>query len=309
MIWLVPLLLALSCKTPEAVVEEKVGETGTTDTGEGPFLAVDESEATWSIDDVSAAANEALGYLWEIDPLIIFTRYQEMISKGDGDCPSWSSDGVWSGYCTTSSGLQIDGSADLDWSTDFADKDHQYDHSIRLKADARFTTVDDSTLMIRTTESRYSEYTTTSKGGKHHVAALVEGDFGWSNSSVDDTWLRHAARVEMEIKTDAGTSPATHLSGTVSGLPGTWIDAMSLDYFYFDAVSPEDDCAEEPAGGLSLHSIDMEWYEIRFHGTGSQLQYDGDSCDGCGDAYHGGILVGTVCPDWSLWTSWKDRPW
>jgi hypothetical protein len=306
---MLPFLLALSCKQPEPVEAATTDDTGTIDTGEGPFLLTDDGTETWSTEDLTTAADEAIAFLWEIDPLVLYARYEEMMSEGDDDCPAWSEEGTWSGYCTTSSGLQIDGSAELEWSTDFMEKDTQIDHSIRLKADARFTTSDGATLMMRTVESRYDEYTNTGKYGKHKVTALLEGDFGWSDTSVDDSWLRHSARLEFQIQTGTGVAPSTLLDGTISGLPGTWIDALTMDNIYFDANLPDDGCTEEPSGALSLHTTDMQWYDLHFHGSGTESKYDGDACDGCADAYKNGVAVGAVCPDWSLWASWEDRPW
>ena len=59
-----------------------------------------------------------------------------------------------------------------------------------------------------------------------------------------------------------------------------------------------------------MRDSEGEWYDVNFQGPPYQgARVLPNDCDGCGQVYYRGELLGEVCPDFSILTDWEDRPW
>ena len=100
------------------------------------------------------------------------------------------------------------------------------------------------------------------------------------------------------------------LDGSVTGLDGA-VDAVAVDALVVLDSTLAGDCAGEPAGTLSVREADGgRWWDVVFHGRRTAEDVvDVAQCDGCGDAWYGGVRRGRVCVELGELVSWDAAPW
>lgn len=72
-------------------------------------------------------------------------------------------------------------------------------------------------------------------------------------------------------------------------------------------------CAPEPAGLISLRTLEGAWLTLHFDtppvGQWGEGLADPCSCDGCASAWTAGHRLGEVCVDTSPLLAWERSPW
>ena len=88
------------------------------------------------------------------------------------------------------------------------------------------------------------------------------------------------------------------------------ISAVILEDLYLVQESLGATCGLEPSGSISILDSEGNWYGLSFDGpTGEDWDVDPALCDGCGTAWYRGERLGEACVDFSVLTSWEEKPW
>jgi hypothetical protein len=134
---------------------------------------------------------------------------------------------------------------------------------------------------------------------ERYTQHFIGGDFTWDGPSAAGTWLGSPLRMtggwgSYEVP---GLGGNMVLDGTLSGDLGelTALAASGVSTLT-PAWRPCDTL--EPTGIISLRDADGGWYDAVFNGP-VEGEPTPDQCDGCGELWFEGELVGQVCPDFS----------
>lgn len=248
-----------------------------------------------------AALEEALAVvlarLPEADPIRLFEVYFQLLSGATGTCPSIdASTGqiYWEGDCSSERGFVFSGWALANWGHNARDTEGRTCADLAFYYGfARITDPEGYALDAWGTAS-YGDC--VDGDGVRSIEAAIDGDF-W-DPGVYDAWLaeHHPLEVYWTASEVAGARSLLLEGGyreVTDDVYAVWLDGLP---FAADAA-----CPTEPDGVVRLWDPAGGAYEVTFDGS--------TSCDGCGVATSAGVTLGSVCADFTGYSTWEDRPW
>jgi len=276
--------------------------------------------------DLADAIASAFATLDAIDTRPWYAAYLTQLDWRTGDCPLTLTDfggdyadgqsfEYWQGDCTTDDGAAFEGRV-FHYEWDDVQDDEFLVNGYYVDLSGAVETPDG----LVTGAGAVGAF--TGEGPVYNYwQQIVEGTFTWSGQAADGTWLEEGSAVRPTIARVAIDAPpneaaelpngarVAQIEGGITGLPGD-LDTVSfsgVQLFTGDLGA----CPDEPSGTVSVRDDAGNWYDIEFHGP---VEVDDDSfdpakCDGCGDAWYRGELVGTTCVDFSTLVSWDQSPW
>jgi len=309
-----------------AVLPEAEGEPTGTDAPEDDapseyiYDAEEEEAALLSAGEIEESIREVLEVVVWTNPMELTAFYEDArLDGGDDDCPYYYKDeggenyygyDYWYDSCTADSGSTFSGYA---WSYYYEPYDsgsYIYDDQAYLSSYGSITDRLGNVMDLSGSFYHYS-YGYRNSATRYGYAYLI-GDARWSSEEAEGSWL--ASEYSLNLTYSWGYYPSEpgyyiDLSGSISGLTGD-TNAALFEGFYLGSASVGSDCELEPSGTLSVRDGDGEWYHVEFQGPAwSGAPVFSPECDGCGDAFYRGELLGEVCPDFSPITQWERRPW
>ena len=269
---------------------------------------------------VEESIQAALGEILTLTGTAPLDAYVALMDTADDYCPYYSEyEGslFWYGGCETSEGVIYQG---------YSFYEHYEDAPLFGEDSAMSGPVLNTQSTITLADG-----TRFDMGGSTHVlegplsdemyawSTAVTGSFGWANGADDDTWMSGTVKPTIETAAylwDYGEHGQFRGVVTTAGLTG--LDA-EWDTVYLSELTSMDDlggywpCPEEAAGRISVRSTDGHWFDVVY--DVEQEEPDGPwrsppgTCDGCGQVYASGELVGAACNDFSVLRDWEDQPW
>lgn len=304
------LWLALACSDSDKATTDTAE-----DTAAGAYIdadTLDISNLALSELEVEAAVTEVLVMAIEMNPVLLWSAYEDVLAAGDSSCPtynfnaeySYGSDHSWSDSCTTSGGTTFSGS-----SIGISFGPHEsglLTYQYRMSLSSSFTvTRPDGSMFLMSGEASASRTSSTSTESSY---ASLTGEFHGDGPDEVGTWLGQDLLLELTLLAEDGfNTRKVIMEGALVGLTGD-VTASSYEELYFQAGN-EVVCPTEPYGLISVRDSHGEWYDVQFHGESPEGQSDATLCDGCGDILYRGVSIGTACPDLDAYLNWKDSPW
>lgn len=282
-------------------------------------------EPLLTVEQVKLGIEEGLATVFWADPALLVNEYEGIIETskgsalaGEGDCPYfydyyYDDYGYfyWYDSCTADDDVAYAGYA---LSYDYAGLTsgyYVYNQYNYVSGTGSITSPEGYELelggYVYDYEYEYAGYYS------YHYGYIV-GNFAYDDPEFADTWM--AADLSINIYVygdhyDDDESPQNTLTftGSLAGMTGD-VNTIVLTDTYIASASRGSSCELEPSGTISVRDEAGEWYDVTFQGP----PYVGASvfppdCDGCGQVYFRGQELGEVCPDFSILTSWEDRPW
>ena len=282
-------------------------------------------EPSLSLDEVERGIEAGLDAVMWVDPSALHTTYDGIISPsmdtvvaGDDDCPYYYDYYLedygyfyWYDSCTADDATYFTGYALSYDYTGLSSYPYQYGNYAYLSGSGSVTDSAGYTLDIGG-YSYINEYDYYDYYSYHY--AYTYGNFDYNAPDAADTWLAAGPPGNLywsasHYDNTAGPQNYVTVTGSLAGLIGD-VNTIVLTDTYIYTESAGSSCADEPSGTISVRDAEGEWYDVSFQGP----PYQGASvlpadCDGCGQVYFRGELLGEVCPDFSILTDWEDRPW
>ena len=315
---LLSLLLPACAGDPEPAAQ--TGDTAAVDTGEpwvepprdDPYIddPVEPDPAAFDAETVAALIEESILVARSLSAEPVLQAYFESMETAEEGCPTWTSDGgveYWLGGCTTSSGATFEGYGTSVLYDDTPDGDILWDGA--------------AVFGVGSIEAGGATF---SAGGQAGLLSGVNGDgalvyysyttegFAYDGPAAAGTWLAEGLSPELvtyALHDDASGGKAMYLTGRIE-VPDGPVEAVVFEDLLLINEAFGSACPGEPSGGLSVLGADG-WYDLTFEGPefGEGEGFDTTACDGCGEAWHKGVQIGTACVDFSAMTSWSVHPW
>ena len=262
-----------------------------------------------TLDDIAAGIDDAIATALNFDAAPPIAAYDAVVAGADTSCPQGyeASPGYtyWGGQCTSESGTTFSGFA--------------YDGRLDDQVDANGTVTDWRSVYVVAKITDASGQRLESAAGaviQHgvgpwgaYLTSYVSGEFSYEGDAAAGSWLADTAHPEMSLYLVSydGVGAGLWVSGSVSRLDGP-VEAYAfsaLNLYYANA------CALEPAGTILLRDEEGYWYDVVYDTPLAQLpDMDPALCDGCGEVWYQGELLGEVCNDFSPWYDWRaDGGW
>ena len=246
-----------------------------------------------SMEELGFAVEEASCALLSINPQIHHDAWKEaMETYSDDTCPPMEEHNgmeLWRESCTTETGEQF-----LGWTLRFVLEDKDFFEETHFLTD--YYWLSGQAQIIADENSRIQNFgDILHKKGRTleelpWYEGFVYGDFAWSASDAENTWLQ--SDLTMEYYTFAGIHDTLEIDiqAWISGF-SEQTPAAIFDQIVFDTAV----CPQEPLAGTI-------WIRDQ-QGLWTELVYDGiENCDGCETSK-------TICSDFSIWSNWDTEPW
>ena len=140
---------------------------------------------------------------------------------------------------------------------------------------------------------------------------VVDGGFAWTGDGSEGTWLAEGVDPEMAWSAMAWPDLDARLivlDGAFS-VEGGAIEMMVFEQALFINAGVGSTCPEEPSGAISALTGEGVWLDLIFDGASwEDVGQALEGCDGCGQIWHRGEMLGEVCPDFSPLLDWNERP-
>jgi len=277
----------------------------------------DDADPLASPEDITLAVEEALALVIDTDPELAFPAIQDALTHGDAYCPYYNTSyaetygyDYWYGGCTSEAGDHHEGTIygkdDLPYASSYYEMNRygwwQSDYGIQMADGQRF----DVTGYLYTWDAIYIPT------GERIVSITTRG-FGvhWQGGAWSDTWLGDQRNLDFVayMRNTVDGEVYLDIDGSLSTGGGP-VEAVLFDDVFLHSAGYGADCELEPSGRISVRLDDGRWYDVHFDGAA----YQGASvfppdCDGCGEVWSRGELLGTACPDLSALSEWEGRPW
>lgn len=280
-------------------------------------------EPLLTVADVELGIEEGLATVFWADPAVLLDEYARIINTskaavlaGEGDCPYYydyyyEDYGYyyWYDTCTADDDVSYSGYAlGYDYSG-YTSGSYVYPHYSYMSGSGSVTSAEGYELELGGYAYDY-EYDYYGDYYSYHYGYIV-GNFAYDDPAFADTWLAAGLSINVTVSGDhyAGAQNTLTFTGSLAGMEGN-VNTIVLTDTYIATASRGSSCELEPSGTISVRDADGEWYDVLFQGppyVGASI-YPPD-CDGCGQVYFRGQELGEVCPDFSILTSWEDRPW
>jgi hypothetical protein len=281
-----------------------------------PYIYTTEDTATASltVSDLELRVADALASTWTIDATPVFDAYEAVMTGADGYCPNYYElDGnqYWYDDCTSDLGAAFSGYAFF----------YRYDGDVidglaytgaALYGVGSATSAEGARLEFGGSAQTYTAVPdgVAEDSDAYYVYSVSQVQGGFAYDASTEGWLSNGEAPDL-VSVGYYVPSYAGIYVYVDGSPGsseegaTVFDELIL---YSENLMP--DCPNEPYGGISVRDVDGEWYDIIFHGPSEYGEaVDSALCDGCGDAYFHGELLGEVCADFSVLTNWEVSPW
>lgn len=291
---------------------DTAGDDSGDDTGDEYIADEDPVAPSLTLDEVALAVSEGLTATHAMQPSLWFDAYDAAMAGRDAGCPYTNEDyQVYYGYdywyddCTSQGGTSFYGYGLGYHYVDYAASSTTfYRHLGYWNGDARITRPDGTDLVSSGYAYLY-DYDSLYYGSSGQYFEMY-GEFRSDAPMHADTWLADGVSVSLLLSrywygTDNGS---LQLRGGLSHLEGV-VNAVVFDDLFMLSEAHGSQCAIEPGGAVSVRETSGEWYDVVFHGpsAGSTLAFPAE-CDGCGEVWFRGALLGEVCPDLSTLTAW-----
>jgi hypothetical protein len=272
-------------------------------------------EPTASLDEIEEALQDALDVAMTIHAAPVQAAYDAAMAGSTFACPyvyATPDGSYWYDSCTASDGSEFDGYVFAYEASD------QFDPSSGMFFDSWYAfggaTVENArgdTLELA--GGAVSIKGTGNSGGVEVLAFQTDvgGTFQWDGPEADGTWL--ASGIDPDLVSYVTSVPAidevsVFLSGGFGGFADGWAVAFDENVVGHPVLGLP--CAEELSGTVGVRATDGTWYDVQFQGSdGTDPEYDGARCDGCGDVYYQGEPMGELCVDASTMLAMAVRPW
>lgn len=296
-----------------------------TDTPDDYIYDEETVEPSLNLDDVELGIEEGLAAAMWVDPGELHTTYAAIVDPSmdavvseEDDCPYYYDYYLedygyfyWYDSCTANDDTYFTGYALSYDYTGLNSYPYQYGNYAYLSGSGSVTDSAGYTLDIGG-YSYINEYDYYDYYSYHY--GYTYGNFSYDDPNSADSWLAAGLSVNLywyAYHYDNAEGPQNYVTvtGSLAGMEGNVNTIVLTDtYIYTETAGSE--CAKEPSGTISVRDDEGEWYDVNFQGP----PYQGASvlpsdCDGCGQVYFRGELLGEVCPDFSILTDWEDRPW
>lgn len=279
------------------------------------FEEGDLPEPTSSLEDIAEALQVALDLTMTVHAAPVQQAYDAAMAGSTVACPyvyATPDGSYWYDSCTASDGSEFDGYV-------FAyEAQGIYDVYSGLMLDYWYAfggaTVESSDgYRLELAGGAVSIKGYGSQSGTEFVVYQTDvgGTFAWEGPEADGTWL--AAGVEPDLVVNITAVPLVNqssifLQGGFGGFNDGWAIAFDDNAIGGELLGLP--CAEEVSGTLGVRATDGTWYDIQFQGSdGTDVDYDGAACDGCGDVFYQGEPMGEICIDFSTLVEMGVAPW
>ncbi len=235
-------------------------------------------EVGWAIEDAAASGLP--------DPVVIATRFQELLSRGDDRCPGgdfragglqvFNPEG-----CMADSGYHYEGTAGGAKMFCEGIPGEPGENGVlctaALRGDAHITDPDGHAFLV----GGYVVYDMLGDMGTEGAIALdLYGTWGYPAAA--EPWL--AGDLSLGLTVAARWRPELVDQVQLSGGFSTDIATMDMRALSFDGA-----CGSSPTGRVGIRGADGYWYD---------LDYDPESCDNCGDVtFDSRQALGRACAD------------
>jgi hypothetical protein len=277
---------------------------------------LDDDIAEPSLDGLADAISQAapVAYAFHADPVV--DAYDAILSSGDDYCPQlYEKDGgaVWYSGCSSTNGTSYSG---YGYQYEFVDFDSDGVIYNGAQVFGQMTLTDAKGRIFHGDGQAMSMVGLSDKGEGHVFYSGITGAFQWTGAGTE-SWLLDGDSAGITVyAVDYPNYGVRYvqLVGSVQVEEPTGIFAVSFDNDIGTLIESDGlggKCSLEPGGVLSVRDPNAIWYEVAFDGPTSDGSTLGDPerCDGCGDVTVEGEILGSICPDFSTWTSWETSPW
>lgn len=284
---------------------------------DGGYLADVEDRPLPALDgpSVSATIEDLLPALLQMHAGEIQDVYEELLTGASPGCPTWntSPEGLpyWFDSCTSDGGSSFDGYA---YDVDVVDRP---DGDVVWSGWQFY-----GLTTIETPDGRRFESTgaaglltgTQADGAQVSYSYMDEG-FRYTGDAHGAAWL--STEGSPQVAAYAVHQPSTGgrlvaLEARVALTEGDFQAAVFEDIQLGDSEIGAP-CTREPAGLVSLRTLEGTWLTLYFEGPPVERWGDGiedpDSCDGCASVWTSGTRLGEVCVDTSSLLAWEGSPW
>lgn len=248
---------------------------------------------------VEDALSDALAWTGALDPALVLDAWLRAEALTEPACPYYEPGWeeaydywYWHDTCDTSAGTHFDGSFYGNTFEPYSDGAYTYFDYGWFAGDAWVVFPDGQELRIG--GDLYLYRLASHDGATTGAYARFVGGASWVGADYADTWLAEAPSFDLELSgTNAGGVVSLSLDGGVSGVPGTFGAVV-----FHDVNMQSSACALEPGGRVSAIDARGETYTVVFHGPTADPEDAAEgACDGCGDLWFRGALLGAACPD------------
>jgi hypothetical protein len=297
--------------TPE--LEEEPEEVEEPD----PYIYEEEELAPlWSLEEVQAALEEGLETWQSMDPELVFDAQTEARGQGDTACPYYydsyyESYGYYYLYGGCSTGAE-DTWTGYQYGVDYGSYtsgDYTYQRYGWWYGDIRQDRSDGSRFEMSGYFYMY-DYTYTPYNRNYFYVNFTGAAEVDSEEHAGD-WLGQGLSLDLIVSGYHQPEMGGLLSmeGGLSGLSGA-ANSLRFNGLFWAAEGWGVDCQEEPGGSVSLRDAEGGWYDVYFDGPAYENDtVFGPECDGCGEVWYQGELLGEICPAFDTLTEWEGRPW
>lgn len=265
---------------------------------------------------LSAALDRLVPQLLTTHAGPLLAAYDGMMAHAEGPCPDveGGEDGAeWYDRCTTAGGASFDGYGFRGevWEDDGETSDHihaMYGVASIAGGGRSLTLGGYASTLEGTTVPAEPEPGWT---GEAHFYTHLSGSFRSDDPALTGTFLDSGGDLRWEwwiARYFADDARLVSLSGD-RPLDDPDLSAVAVtDLFYLSESLGG--CGLEPGGQLSFRGLDGLWYDLVLHGpTDWGEAIDTARCDGCGDLWYEGAILGEACADWRPLWDWGESPW
>ncbi len=327
--WLLP-LVALACTaeppddtsssdppaatSPAPTVPGPVIDTGTSEVDEpAPYIVEEDDlpDVTVDLAEAEGALQDALDLALTVHALPVESSYNAAMSTQGSQCPYYytTADGTyWFDNCTAESGAEFNGYVFAYGESGVSDGyGGTFDY---WQAFGAATVVDPSGHLL---EMGGQAYHTTGYGfGFTTYTSVVQGTFAFDGPEGDGTWMGEGIDPDFILygyRAGEGDDAARlmYVDGGFGGIGDGW--AVAFDENQIAEAELGVACPDELSGTVGVRSPEGQWVDVIFQGDAAGGFVPAGGCDGCGDAFVQGELVGTLCVDPTGLVGWGESPW
>ena len=311
------LLLLLSCKptTPTDTAAASAEDDTAVEPTAWPTSEADAPVAQLSTEEMAVGITSALAAIYSIDPELLYDAQDSAATQMSDTCPNALSNGDsenWFGQCDTDDGAQFSGSVDYTDLGSYSQGRYSYTDYVLWIGTAIVNYSDGNSLWAAGRSEQYIRRNTenSNKEAYHEI----RGNYTWSHPGAQGSWIEKSYGLVLTLEgwqyASGGTAVA--INGSITGTEGASSTWKFSDFLLYDQDDSGEasSCALEPSGVISAQDADGHWYDVHFHGPGTTdaASFPPD-CDGCGQLYFHGEVIGDVCPDFSAVLDWDGAPW
>ena len=300
------LLIACACSPTDSKTGPYPAEvdSGSDDTGtfeEVPWI-LDETEGeglSFSPEPLASAIQAVIPTVPLLSGAPVGPAYLEAMSWTTDSCPTWYEDEgteYWYDNCSTEAGATFEGYAAHVPAPAWVEGDRTWSGS----AFWGLATIEtpDGTFRSSGSSGHYIGHDTD---GTIAVSSYAEPGFSYSGPAGSSSWISSGMAPGINIygeRTADGNDGFIAVSASFDQTDGAL--AIIFEDLLFISEGWGSTCPSEPSGTISILDEEGHWFDILFDGpTWERPLEDPERCDGCGNAWYRGELVGEICVDFT----------